>query len=164
MSPFVQMDRGHRIVWVTFSSTRDYGLRVQNQDPHGVACYPPESPENTSGSHSCPLVPTSCACVAAGCADFCVSPQIWMAAISLDATGGISAGTDTSWPAFWLPFQDYSAHNHVAQWAVSIPDEPPPTDGGVPTCGDIGAPCGPGMALCCGDSYCGSGGTCQTLM
>ncbi len=180
-SPYVQMDRGHRIVWVTFSSNRDYGLRVQNEDPAGVQCYPPESPENPSGSHNCPLVPTACMCVAAGCAQFCVQPQIWMAAVDIDATGGISAGHDTSHPAFWLPFQEITAHNHVAQWAASIPGHELP-DGGVPdagpapdastdastdagpSCGGSGAACGAGMPLCCAAYYCGSTGTCTTLM
>src|SRR5260221_8940874 len=105
-SHFVQHDLGHAIAWVTFASTRDYGLIVQNEDPNGVFCYPPETPENTNGSHSCPLVPTSCNCTTVGCAQFCVQPQIWMAAVEIDASGGISAGHDTSHPAFWLPFQE----------------------------------------------------------
>src|SRR5205807_1067968 len=29
-SPFVQTYHGQRLLWVTFSSTRDYGLRVRN--------------------------------------------------------------------------------------------------------------------------------------
>ncbi len=180
-SPYVQMDRGHRIVWVTFSSSRDYGLRVQNQDPAGAQCYPPESPENMSGSHICPLVPASCMCVAAGCSQFCVQPQIWMAAVDVDTTGGIGGGKDTSHPAFWLPFQEITAHNHVAQWAASIPEHALPdaglpdagpapdastdasTDAG-PSCGGLGAGCGAGTPLCCAAYYCGAGNTCQVLL
>ncbi len=178
-SPYVQHDRGHRIVWVTFSSIRDYGLRVQNEDPAGVQCYPPEAPENPAHTHSCPLVPSSCGCVAAGCAQFCVQPQIWMAAIEIDADGGISAGNDTSHVAFWLPFQEISAHNHVAQWAASIPGHPVPSagqDGGVPdastdastdagmSCRGDGDACGPGLPLCCAAYYCGTDGVCHGLL
>jgi hypothetical protein len=184
-SPFVQQDRGHRILWVTFSSTRDYGLRVQNQDPTGVFCYPPESPENDNRSHQCPLVPTSCGCTATACPNFCVQPQIWMAAVEVDANGGISAGRDTSHPAFWLPFQEISAHNHIAQWVAAVPGHeldagttdgaPPGSDsgtGGAPdgaatgsdaapadsgTCGLATDMCGPGFPLCCSSLICSSG-------
>jgi len=164
VSPYVQSDRGHEIVWVTFSSIRDYGLRVQNEDPAGVACYPPESPQNPSTDRGCPLVPTSCACTTEGCTTFCVQPQIWMAAVEVDASGGINAGNDTSYPAFWLPFQEVSAHNHTAQWATAIPDRPPAMDGG--TCGGAGAACGAGLAVCCAAYYCDSptSGTCRVLM
>src|SRR6201999_4388813 len=42
-SPFVQSYRGHKLLWVTFSSNRDYGLHLVN---HGFDnCYPPESPD-----------------------------------------------------------------------------------------------------------------------
>jgi hypothetical protein len=27
------------------------------------------------------------------------------------------AGTDVSYPAFWLPFQDLDTNNHLGQWA-----------------------------------------------
>jgi hypothetical protein len=162
-SPYVQRDRGHSILWVTFSSTRDYGLRVQNEDPAGVACFPPESPENQNTSHQCPLVPATCGCTALNCPTFCVQPQIWMAAVEVDATGGISAGRDTSHPGFWLPFQDVTAHNHIAQWVSSIPGST--TDAGVTdgsssdaaTCGFDRDPCGPGHPLCCATYVCLSG-------
>ncbi len=173
MSPFAQADRGHQIIWVTFSSTRDYGLHVVNQDAHGVSCYPPESPENPATSHSCSLVPATCSCTSTTCPDFCVQPQIWMAAIEIDAAGGISAGRDTSHPAFWLPFQEVTAHNHIAQWATGIPGRTPPSDAGVdagpvdasrPTCGGAGDRCGAGAPLCCAAYYCSAAGTCATLM
>ncbi len=41
---------------------------------------------------------------------------LWMAAIDLDAP----AGTDPSFVAFALPFQDYTTSNHIAQWTTQI--------------------------------------------
>ena len=54
---------------------------------------------------------------------------------SLDAT-------DRSFPAFWLPFQDVTAHNHSAQWVEQIVSTTPDggtggSDGG-PACGEVG--------------------------
>jgi hypothetical protein len=186
-SPFVQHDRGHSIIWVTFSSNRDYGFRVQNEDPAGVSCYPPDSPENLNTGHQCPLVPAMCTmagCVAASsCPQFCRQPQIWMSAVEVDSTGGISAGKDTSHPAFWLPFQEISAHNHVPQWVSMVP---PSADAGLPdactspegpagclsgdggpgqdagACGVSGSPCGNGQPLCCASLSC-LGGMCSSL-
>src|SRR5439155_6782890 len=40
-SPFVQNYKGKHILWVTFSSTRDYGLRVLNEGTQFFNCYPP---------------------------------------------------------------------------------------------------------------------------
>ncbi len=116
-SPIVQMYKGKRLVWITFSSTRDYGLQVQNENltPATFNCYPPVSPEDPSGDHAKAFDPN------------CTQPQIWMAAVTLD---DIAAGTDGSYPAFWLPFQDYTAHNHIAQWADMI--VPPPSNCALP--------------------------------
>jgi len=88
---------------------------------------PPVSPEDPSGDHAKPFDPN------------CTQPQIWMAAIDLD---NLAAGVDPSYPAFWLPFQDYTAHNHIAQWVTSIPTE---------TCADIGQSCAMG---CCAGLSC----------
>ena len=58
-SPVIQNYKGHKLVWVTFSSTRDYGLRVRNSikvaDGMGnnvdqVNCFPPSSPQNPDGN------------------------------------------------------------------------------------------------------------------
>src|SRR5262249_30557566 len=65
-SPHVQHYKGKSILWVTFSSYRDYGLRVKNEDPNAAACYPPDSPENLDPSHTCALVPPSCGCTNMG--------------------------------------------------------------------------------------------------
>lgn len=65
-----------RIAWVTFASTRQYGLRP----PPGTGTL------------------------------------IWMAMVDLDAP----AGTDPSYPAFALPFQDITTSNHIAQWTTQV--------------------------------------------
>jgi len=40
-------------------------------------------------------------------------PQIWMAAFDPLAA---EDGVDPTWPAFYLPFQDITTNNHIAQW------------------------------------------------
>jgi len=141
-SPFVQQYKGNKIVWVTFSSTRDYGLRVENSHlVDGMPqenCYPPETPENNSTNKNDPLAPN------------CRQPQIWMAAINLSAAEG-GAG-DPSYPALWLPFQDVAAHNHIAQWVVSIVG--PNADGG--TCAGDGEACS-ATVVCCTETCLASG-------
>ncbi|MBA3539827.1 MAG: hypothetical protein H0T79_09375 [Deltaproteobacteria bacterium] len=67
---------GGRLAWVTFSSTRRYGLR--------------RPPGNGT--------------------------LLWMAAVDLDAP----AGTDPSFAAFALPFQDIGTSNHIAQWTTQV--------------------------------------------
>ena len=99
-SPFVQRYKGGHIVWMTFSSTRDYGLRIGNAGK--VNCYPTESP----------ITPFFTQPPTAGC----TRTQIWMTAIKLDSTM-VGSGVDVSKPAFWLPFQDLTTNNHLAQWA-----------------------------------------------
>jgi hypothetical protein len=151
-SPFVQPYKGKRIYWVTFSSTRDYGLRVQNQVTGQVNCYPPESIENPCQGKQ-ELVQTNCA-----------QPQIWMAAVTED---GLAAG-DTSFPAFWLPFQSLAAHNHIAQWATTLVGGPPPADAGVPIdagprdagIGDAKAPCPSYNQTCTASGTCCAGLSC----
>ncbi len=67
---------GGRLAWITFSSTRQYGLRS-----------PPGN-----------------------------GTLLWMAAIDLDAP----AGSDPSFTAFALPFQDFATSNHIAQWTTEV--------------------------------------------
>jgi hypothetical protein len=98
-SPFVQAYQSGKILWITMSSTRDYGLRIQNGGRQN--CYPTESP----------IKP---AFTTAGV--MCTRAQLWMAAIDLDPAA-VAAGSDVSHPAFWLPFQDTTTNNHLAQWA-----------------------------------------------
>ena len=101
-SPFVQTYKGNKLLWVTFSSTRDYGILVKNSTNGLVQCYPPDSYEDPTGQHH-DAFPTNCK-----------QPQIWMAAINLSTAEFHS--TDPSFPAFWLPFQDMTTHNHSARW------------------------------------------------
>jgi hypothetical protein len=77
-NPFVfkATSTGGRLAWVTFSSTRKYGLRS-----------PPGN-----------------------------GTLLWMAAVDLDAP----AGTDPSFFAFALPFQDITTSNHIAQWTTEV--------------------------------------------
>jgi TolB protein len=68
---------GGKIMWITFSSLRAYGLRL------------------SAGEQT----------------------QLWMVAVDLTKLG---SGTDPSFPAFWLPFQDISGGNHIAQWSTAV--------------------------------------------
>ena len=42
---------------------------------------------------------------------------VWMAAVDPDL---IQSGSDPSYPAFVLPFQDYDTSNHIAQWTQKV--------------------------------------------
>ena len=76
-----------------------------------------------------------------------------MTAISLD---DLAAGGDGSFPAFWLPFQDYTAHNHIAQWVEMIVK--PPTG-----CAPAGASCV--SQMCCDGLGCDQATkTCQPII
>ena len=46
-------------------------------------------------------------------------PQIWMAAFSPSAAAD---GVDPTWSAFYLPFQDITTNNHIAQWTEVVVD------------------------------------------
>jgi hypothetical protein len=120
-SPFVQSYQGHKLLWVTFSSNRDYGLRLPNRGLEN--CYPPESPEYDQPQ----LGPNTGGSIAQGgptpAFARCAQPQIWMAAIVVDPEQ--SDGADRSFPAFWLPFQDVTSHNHTAQWVEQLAGTPP---------------------------------------
>lgn len=86
-SPFVFQrtgEAGSRLMWVTFSSSRHFGLR--------------NPPTSTGGETQ-------------------VGSLIWMAAVDPD---NIANGIDGSYPAFALPFQDFSTSNHIAQWTTQI--------------------------------------------
>jgi hypothetical protein len=100
-TPFIQEYKGKRLAWVTFSSTRSYGLRLDNTA--GIDCHPLENPNTT-------VYP-----VFTDKNTNCARAQLWMAAIDLD-TGKVASGGDVSFPAFWLPFQDLNTQNHLGQW------------------------------------------------
>jgi hypothetical protein len=110
-SPFVQSYKSGNLLWVTFSSTRPYGLRIPNSGT--VNCYPTNKPSGTNAcgaSHNQNCYPNFTNTTT------CSHTQIWMAAIDLD-TNAVKSGTDVSHTAFWLPFQDMTHNNHLAQWA-----------------------------------------------
>ncbi len=46
-----------------------------------------------------------------------LQPQVWMAAFDPKKA---MANMDPSSAAFWLPFQDVKAHNHIAQWTATF--------------------------------------------
>jgi hypothetical protein len=139
-SPFVQTYKGHKLLWVTFSSNRDYGLHLVNKGFDN--CYPPESPAYDQ--------PQPLSKQGVGYED-CAQPQIWMAAVRIDVDPALDAA-DRSFPAFWLPFQDVNSHNHAAQWVEKIQGGDS-GDGGA--CGELNAACG--SATCCSDVVCCNG-------
>ena len=147
-SPAVQSYKGHQILWVTFSSNRDYGVRLKNTGFDNY--YPPESP-----SYDQPQPATKQGVTF----DDYAAPQIWMAAIIVDPARSLD-DKDRSYPAFWLPFQDVTAHNHSAQWVSKVQGGGGSgPDGG--TCGEAGATCGDGAPACCSGVFC-CNGACQT--
>jgi len=88
-APFIQkLDELHQIIWVTFSSTRQYGLRA----PSANTFDPGENPTDE---------------------------LIWMFAIMVGPSG-----TDPSYTAFCLPFQDITTGNHIAQWTQVLINPP----------------------------------------
>jgi hypothetical protein len=99
----VQSYKGKTLYWITFSSTRDYGLRVTNQKPDYFPCYPPDSPQWPGSTHHATMSAQ------------CQQPQLWMAPILVDSSGS-TLTADPSGVAFWIPYQDVTAHNHMATW------------------------------------------------
>jgi hypothetical protein len=84
-APFVQrLDEMHQIFWLTFSSTRQYGLRAPPVNTF-------DSDENATGE------------------------LIWMFGLVVGP-----GGTDPSFTAFCLPFQDITTANHIAQWTQTF--------------------------------------------
>jgi hypothetical protein len=131
-SPFIQSYKGDKLLWVTFSSTRDYGLRVRNHKMGMYQCYPADSLQQAGAAHSSPFDTA------------CEQPQIWMAAVNLSHLEFNS--TDPSFVAFWLPFQDDTKHNHTAQWTQTVADQPPPD---MASCIQSGGSCTAGGTPCC---------------
>ncbi len=145
-SPFVTHFHGRSILWVTFSSNRDYGLHLVNKGFDN--CYPPEGP-----AYDQPAPLSKQGVSYANCAQ----PQIWMAGVIVDTDPSVDK-QDRSYPAFWLPFQDVSSHNHSAQWVEKVL-------GGGGQSGDAGGGCAAagqtcGSVECCADTVC-CNGMCQ---
>jgi hypothetical protein len=145
-TPFVQAYRGQKLLWITFSSTRDYGIRVRNHKTGMFPCFAAETPEWPTGDGK----------------NFdprCQQPQLWMAPINLsEAFNGTS---DPSGVAFWIPYQDPTTHNHTAQWTQQIgqnqPPPPPPA-----MCTPLYGKC-TSSSSCCAPLTC-QGGTCGTIL
>src|SRR5207249_10082950 len=72
--------KGHRLLWVTFSSNRDYGLHVNNLTGGFVNCMPANGPAHQ-------YVPNIVEIGADGknLITQCRQPQIWMGAVLIDA-------------------------------------------------------------------------------
>ncbi len=165
-SPFVQTYKGHKLLWLTFSSNRDYGLHLVNQPATPFKrCYPTESPTGAPWNDNVApnWIPASKTNVTF---TGCEQPQIWMAGVIIDPSPSLDAG-DRSFPAFWLPFQDVNSHNHSAQWVEKVVAPPVGTGGdagpdgstdGAPACVAIGGSCA--SSPCCADGVC-CGSTCQ---
>jgi len=141
-SPFVQTYRGNRLLWVAFSSTRDYGVLVRNHLTGMYQCYPADSYELAGAAHHSTFAPQ------------CQQPKLWMAAINLSEAKGV----DPSFPAFLLPFQDISTHNHTPQWTQQVVTMPVPDAG---ACIPSGGNCLSDPSGCCLPSACNSNGTCE---
>jgi hypothetical protein len=149
-SPFLQTYNGHQLLWIAFSSTRDYGLRVRNHQPGMFQCYPADSYEQAGAAHHSTFSPQ------------CQQPQIWMAAVDVtEATTQIHPLTpqDSSFHAFWLPFQDITTHNHTPQWTQAVANMPPPDAG---ACAMASQSCTQGQT-CCSGLVCGATGVCVQI-
>jgi hypothetical protein len=152
-APFVQTYRGKKLLWFTFSSTRDYGIRVLNHKPGMRPCYPADAYETPGGARG-----------NAFAAD-CQQPQLWMASVDVSAA---QSSVDPSSVAFWIPYQDIATHNHTAQWTqqstpvIQTPNGIPPC-----VCSQRGGPCGPnnnGCGCCVNEGLsCTGQGTCDIL-
>jgi hypothetical protein len=141
-SPFLQKDHGDKLLWIAFSSTRDYGLRVRNHQSGMFQCYPADSYEDPGAAHHQAFSAQ------------CQQPQLWMAAINVSQAE--VQPKDPSYPAFWLPFQDMTTHNHTPQWTQRVANQ----DAGTP-CVMQGANCM--QAPCCSGLTCQANGLCGTL-
>jgi hypothetical protein len=78
---------------------------------------------------------------------------------AIDLTAAANSG-DPSYVAFWLPFQDPTAHNHIAQWVESL--NPSGTDGGNSCIADNAA-CTSGGTACCNGFCCTSTNVCGCI-
>lgn len=151
-SPFITQGttQGSKLMWVTFSSTRNFGLKANG---------------SSSGSTENPT-----------------SQRIWMAAVD---PAKLAAGQDPSFPAFYLPYQDPSTSNHIAQWAETLVTGTCHARNGTctldsdccsgmfcyafeggtgtcqpsGTCANVGASCGGTVGCCSGLACLNSGGT-----
>jgi len=99
-APGIHTAHERPIMYLTFSSSRPYGLRLADGE----------------------------------------RVQLWMVAFD---PGRATDGQDPSFAAFWLPFQDISTGNHIAQWVAEVVRRPC-TDKG--EC-EVGEECSGGKCL-----------------
>jgi hypothetical protein len=151
-APFVQTYKGNKLLWFTFSSTRDYGVRVLNHKSGMYQCYPADAAETPGASHGMGFDP------------LCQEPQLWMAPIYFSEA---QSNKDPSGPAFWIPYQDITTHNHTAQWTQQHVAPPPPPGNPPPQCScqsSTYGPCGAangGCGCCAGTGLvCTGSNTC----
>jgi hypothetical protein len=147
-APFVQNYHGNKLLWFTFSSTRDYGVRVLNHKMGMYQCYPADAYETPGGAHKGKFDTA------------CEEPQLWMAPIAF--TEAQSASADPSRVAFWIPYQDPTTHNHTAQWTQQLTTLPPPV--GKCTCVAQGQSCSTNACGCCSGLACAGSGTCISVL
>ena len=121
-------------------------MRVRNHLQGMYQCYPPDSAEQPGAPHGTPFD------------NACQQPKLWMAAINL--TEG--QGGDPSFPAFFLPYQDISTHNHTPQWTQEVIAKKPPAPGCTPApagtkCMATSDCCEPANSniVCTGTNVCG---------
>jgi hypothetical protein len=151
-SPFLQSYKSDKLLWIAFSSTRDYGLRVRNHLSGSYQCYPADSYEDPGGAHKAPFAAS------------CQQPQLWMAAV--DVTKAVSGQVDPSRVGFWLPFQDITTHNHTPQWTQAVASGTGGGgDGGTGTgpCVQPGGNCQANPGGCC-QGVCQADGTCGSII
>jgi hypothetical protein len=148
-SPFLQSYKGSKLLWVAFSSTRDYGVRVRNHQTGQYQCYPPDSFMLPGAAHHSSF------------AAECQQPQLWMAAINVTQSEVMTSTVpDPSNVAFWLPFQDITTHNHTPQWTQAVANAPIPDAG---ACIMQGGSCVTDPTGCCAPLICLGDGTCGQL-
>jgi hypothetical protein len=140
-SPFLQSYGADKLLWIAFSSTRDYGIRVRNHQTGMYQCYPADSFEDPGSQHGQPFDPK------------CQQPQLWMAAV--DVSQAEVNAADPSKVGFWLPFQDITTHNHTPQWTQKLATQ----DAGA--CVPSGGNCQ--QAPCCTGLVCQADGTCGQI-
>lgn len=105
-APFSHHFGSDTIFWLTFSSRRDYGLRILNSTKQVTT--------DSDGTVHDPRI-----------------SQLWMVGVPASAlsTGALPKG---GYPAIWLPFQSMTSGNHIAQWTETVPRQPCGTVDGTP--------------------------------
>ena len=137
-SPFIQTYKGEKLLWVTFSSTRDYGLRVRNHVAGMVQCYPSDSLEDPQALARKPVPRQLPAAADLDGGDQPVAPRVQQhRSVVRRLLAAVPADVDA---------KNNSTHNHTAQWTEQVVTQPPPD---MATCIQTGGVCTPGGTPCC---------------